>query len=346
MPIGGVPRHPIITRGVLRPSTRIESRRDAGNNRRRLFWRPRGHDVDAEGSLPFNGGRGASIGSEYGEGFEFFGPAHSFSQVDVAALNKSLRTTGAERLRHAMKPDEALGAIFVLEGVLADTQPLGEASWRLLAEENCLPLPEVMGPRMLEAAPVQVITEVLEWSRDIGTARSLSYRLAELYSDLFVRLEEPQPGTVEWLLALEKTKVPCAVVSHMAREDVETVLQKMQLDSFFEAKVTFEDDMETLAQQFLCAAVKLGRPPDHCTVFDHSPKGIAAAHNCTMKAVAVQGYFKGYQLKQADVTCASLDELTVYNLRRLFANRGSEFMDHMKAKSARMQKRENTIASF
>lgn len=61
-------------------------------------------------------------------------------------------------------------------------------------------------------------------------------------------------------------------------------------------------------------------------------QGIAAAHNCTMKTIAMLGDYKGYQLKQGDLTCSSMDELSVYNLRRLFANRGGEFMDTTKEK--------------
>ena len=34
-----------------------------------------------------------------------------------------------------------------------------------------------------------------------------------------------------------------------------------------------------------------------------------------MQAVAIQGPLPGYQLKNADLTCSSLGELTVYNLR-------------------------------
>ncbi len=45
------------------------------------------------------------------------------------------------------------------------------------------------------------------------------------------------------------------------------------------------------------------------------------------QAVAIQGAHRGYQLKSADLTCSSLSDLSVYNLRRLFANRGFEFMD-------------------
>ena len=303
--------------------------------------------MNREGDVSPTFGSTTPIGAEYGEGFEVYSaPGQYLDLIDVAALNRTLRTKGAQRLRHAMKPDEALGAIFVLEGVLADTRPLREMSWKLLAAENELSLPEIMRPSMFDLHPIKVMTEVLEWSRDVGTARNLSHRLGQIYCELFLDLDEPQPGTVEWLRALEKTNVPCAVISHMSREDVQIVLEKMGLHGFFVAVVAFEDDMETMAQQYLCAALKLERPPDHCIVFDHSPTGIAAAHNCTMKAVALQGYFKGYQLKQADVTCASLNELSVYNLRRLFANRGAEFMDNLKGKDTRKERRKNTIATL
>ena len=46
-----------------------------------------------------------------------------------------------------------------------------------------------------------------------------------------------------------------------------------------------------------------------------------------LQAVAIQGAHPGYRLKQADLTCCNMMELSVYNLRRLFANRGNEFMD-------------------
>lgn len=57
------------------------------------------------------------------------------------------------------------------------------------------------------------------------------------------------------------------------------------------------------------------------------PHPSAAAHNCTMKCVAVMGKHPAFKLKNADLTCASMGELSVYNIRRLFANRGSESMD-------------------
>lgn len=76
-----------------------------------------------------------------------------------------------------------------------------------------------------------------------------------------------------------------------------------------------EDDMDNTAQRYLSASLQLQRPPNLCVVFDALPEAITAAHNCTMKAVAVCGLYPAYALKQADVTCGRLSELTVYNIR-------------------------------
>ncbi len=58
----------------------------------------------------------------------------------------------------------------------------------------------------------------------------------------------------------------------------------MGLAQYFSARVTAEDDMDTLAERLLSASLKLQRPPDHCVVFVASPSAVTAAHNCTMKA--------------------------------------------------------------
>jgi beta-phosphoglucomutase-like phosphatase (HAD superfamily) len=104
----------------------------------------------------------------------------------------------------------------------------------------------------------------------------------------------------------------------------------MNLLKYFKAFVTEEDGMESIAHRFLSAAVKLDRPPAKCVVFEDDPRGIAAAHNCTMKAVALIGSHPAYELTQSDLAVSSFADLSVMNLRRLFANKGAEFMDLQK----------------
>lgn len=133
----------------------------------------------------------------------------------------------------------------------------------------------------------------------------------------------------EWLGALFKAGVPCAVASSMDRLTLLAALDRMKLYHFFRAFVSSEDGMESIAHRFLSAAVKLDRPPAKCVVFEDDPRGITAAHNCSMKAVALIGQHTAYELQQADMAVGGFSDLSVINLRRLFANRGLglEFME-------------------
>jgi hypothetical protein len=68
--------------------------------------------------------------------------------------------------------------------------------------------------------------------------------------------------------------------------------------------------------------------------------------NAGLQAVAVQGAHRGYELKQADVTCSVMTELSVINMRRLFANRGVERMNLAKegsGSSPRLRKTTNAV---
>lgn len=87
--------------------------------------------------------------------------------------------------------------------------------------------------------------------------------------------------------------------------------------------MTDEDDMESIANRFLSASMKacffstplvvepcvgsilitcllilpppqLDRKPSKCVVFEDDPRGVTAAHNCTMMAVALIGAHPAY----------------------------------------------------
>ncbi|DBA94566.1 TPA: hypothetical protein ACH3X1_002151 [Trebouxia sp. C0004] len=268
----------------------------------------------------------SKIGSEYGEGFVEFRIGAQPLHLDVDTLNERLKVQGANRMRHAMRPDEAYGMVFSLDNVIINTRQMQHRAWQRIAQEDNLELPS-MQRQIYDVRPERAITEVLQWTRDWGTAQKLAWRVASAYVEECSQGNEAMEGAREWLQALAASRVPCALVSSMSRLTINEVLERLQLGHFFQAFVTAEDGMDTISQRFLSASIKLGRPPNQCVVFDGSPAGITAAHNCTMKAVAVQGAHKGYQLQAADLTCSALSELSVYNVRRLFANCGYEAMD-------------------
>ncbi|CAG9466031.1 unnamed protein product [Pedinophyceae sp. YPF-701] len=267
-----------------------------------------------------------SIGADYGEGFVEFRPSGDF-QLDVEELNRRLRVMGAERLRHSMHPHEAYGVIVDWEDVIVDRRTIQRATWARLADSLGKKLPAIERP--IYDIPVErALTDVLMWTKDWAEARSWAFEFAHLYSEALLAAAEPRPGVVEWLRNLAKNNVGVAVVSQLDRHTLVGCLNRMGLEEMVRSVVAEEDGADTWAHRYLAASVKLSRPPSGCVVFSGDPLGIAAAHNCTMKAVGVAGGHAHRQdLLQADVTTTDLSTLTVFNLRRLFSEQGSEFMD-------------------
>ncbi|KAL2613426.1 hypothetical protein R1flu_025118 [Riccia fluitans] len=269
------------------------------------------------------------IGAEHGEGFATYrprGPLH----VDVDFLNDRMRERGLQRIRYAMKPDEAFGLIYSWDNVIADTRALRMDAWNRLAEEEGRVVDHDSRRQLLTMTPTRALQKVLFWGETGVDIERLTKRLAVLYSEAITRVRTPMEGVKEWLEALDTAGVPCAVASSLDRLTLLAALERMGLRKYFQAIVSEEDGMESIAHRFLSAAVKLDRPPFKCVVFEDDPRGITAAHNCTMKAVALIGSHPAYDLTQADLAVSSFTELSVINLRRLFANKGTEFMDLQK----------------
>ncbi|BBN17843.1 hypothetical protein MPTK1_7g17320 [Marchantia polymorpha subsp. ruderalis] len=272
-----------------------------------------------------------AIGAEHGEGFATYrprGPLH----VDVDYLNDRMRERGLQRIRYAMKPDEAFGLIYSWDNVIADTRALRIESWNRLANEEGKTIDNDLENhrQLLSMTPSRAMEKVLYWGETGGDIERLTKRLAVIYSEALARVRTPMEGVREWLEALDTAGVPCAVASSLDRLTLLAALERMGLRKYFQAVVSEEDGMDSIAHRFLSAAVKLDRPPFKCVVFEDNPRGITAAHNCTMKAVALIGSHPAYDLTQADLAVSSFTELSVINLRRLFANKGTEFMDLQK----------------
>ncbi|KAL2897117.1 5-amino-6-(5-phospho-D-ribitylamino)uracil phosphatase chloroplastic [Bienertia sinuspersici] len=284
--------------------------------------------------LPFLPGKQfmeETIGAEYGEGFETFRPDGPL-KVDVDFLNDRLQEGFLQRIRYAMKPDEAFGLVFSWDNVVADTRALKLNAWRQLASEEGKEIPEDPGTQrlMLCSGPDHVLNKILQWDISEADADMLKMRLSQLYYENLLQLDSPSEGMVEWLEAVSNARIPCAVVSNLDRKTMVEVLERIGIKDYFQAIVSEEDGMDAIAHRFLSAAVKLDRKPSKCVVFEDDPRGVTAAHNCTMMAVALIGAHPAYDLVQADLAVASYSELSVINLRRLFAHKGSNFMDLQK----------------
>ena len=66
-------------------------------------------------------------------------------------------------------------------------------------------------------------------------------------------------------------------------------------------------------------AWRAGRPPARCIVIGNANTCIEAAQEGGMKAVAVANRHALYELSAADLVVRQLDELSIVNLKKLFA---------------------------
>jgi beta-phosphoglucomutase-like phosphatase (HAD superfamily) len=261
--------------------------------------------------------------------------------VDVDDLNERLEVKGAQRLRHyQLAPDEALGLVFDWDGCLGCTREVQRAAWARLAEERGFRWPEVERPAIYDVRPERAIMDMLQWTHDFGEARGMAYDLALLYGEEAARAAGATgaaPGLLRWLEVVGDHGVPCAFVTTFSREMMEPLLESQGIAEWLQATVCAEDGMETRAHQLLGAAVKLARPPRSCVTFTADPQMVVAAHNCTMKAVGLAGGTRDSPqlhgsggLGNADLVCRDLAALSVINMRNLFAQDGSQFMDLQK----------------
>ena len=81
--------------------------------------------------------------------------------LDVDTLNERLKVQGANRMRHAMRPDEAYGMVFSLDNVIINTRQMQHRAWQRIAQEDNLELPS-MQRQIYDVRPERAITEVCQ----------------------------------------------------------------------------------------------------------------------------------------------------------------------------------------
>ena len=255
------------------------------------------------------------------------------SQWSVGAdeLNESLAPNHLERHRHVLAPDEAFGAIFVWESIVNNSRELELNSWKQVAEEENLLIPDMDDIiRSEDMAAEAAIERVFYWTRDWGTIKRLVYRKAEIYEEMLKHYKFTLcEGIIEWLEMLTRYGVKTVLCSSRPRLKMEDAVTKLSLSKYFKNGdiVSAEDEYETLEQMFLVAAIKAERPPQKCVVFTDRPNAIAAAHEVSSKVIGIIGAHPAYEMKSADETVKDYNSLVVFNIRRLFSEAGFEYMD-------------------
>lgn len=152
--------------------------------------------------------------------------------------------------------------IFSFDGCVGNTRlALVKAAAHLAEQHGRPPLlaHQQQALALRSTSTERLFIDILGWASTMKDAQALSYQLAELYVTELTTIAEPMPGLREWIAALSKFNVPCALVTSLDRTTVMRVLQRMGLHDFFVCMVTGDDDLETVSQRLLSVSMQLRR---------------------------------------------------------------------------------------
>jgi beta-phosphoglucomutase len=215
-------------------------------------------------------------------------------------------------------------ALYDMNGVLVDDEPLHEAAFRKVLSDLGLDLDHASYQeffagrtdedgfaRFLAANPVEhpEISQLLE-------------EKSAAYQDLAADGLEKYPGAVESIQGIAESDVALGLVTSSLRAEAEAVMRAFDLENYFSSAIVTAEDIETGKPDpsgYLLGAAKLGVDPAHIAVIEDAPSGITAAHSAGMRVLAVTQTHTADELSEADLILPKLGPDTVEALRSLVA---------------------------
>jgi len=224
-------------------------------------------------------------------------------------VNKQMKESDIEKLKAIY--DHMEGAIFDLDGVIADTAQFHYMAWKRLANQLGFDFKEEDNERLKGVSRMDSLNILLEIG-DINLDDEEKRKLASLKNQWYVEYisgiteEAILPGAKDYLIALKKKGTRIALGS--ASKNARLILDNVGLTDFFEVIVdgTIISAAKPDPQVFMKGADGLGVAYNRCVVFEDSEAGIEAAIRGQMHTI---GIGDSTQLKKAELVVDGLYQL-------------------------------------
>jgi HAD superfamily hydrolase (TIGR01509 family) len=222
--------------------------------------------------------------------------------------------------------------IFDCDGVIVDNEPLHLRMFqKVLGEEGIALDRREYYKTYLGMDDKGCFTAVLQThGRPVagGMIDRLIERKARYYEEAIRQEFILFPGIVSLVQRAAK-RYPLAVASGALRSEIGLILDSAGIASAIRVIVSAEDVSEgkphpegfQKALHRLNALSPEPRPPirpDECLVIEDSIAGVQAARAAGMRCLAVTNSYKAEELKQADLVVATLEDLAIETVERLF----------------------------
>ncbi len=219
--------------------------------------------------------------------------------------------------------DSLMGVIFDLDGVLVDTGWAHKQSWYDLAEKEGFSMTDEFFYSTFGMQNYQIIPMLLGRDASSGEVGQLSDWKEQRYRKLIAEKLAPSEGAKSLLIDLKNEDFLLAVGSSAPRANLELVLERTDLQDYFDAYVTGQDvtNGKPAPDTFLKAAKKLSLGANRCVVVEDAVQGVEAGKAAGMQVVAVTTTRKRIDLQRADIIVDSLAQLQARHFVDLLRNR-------------------------
>lgn len=225
--------------------------------------------------------------------------------------------------------------LFDFNGVIINDEPIHEQLIaKLLIEENLRLNPGEFKRVCLGRSDRVCLTELLNSRGRVATEEylmALMVRKANAYRRYLDTLEKlpVYPGLADLMFRLRGAQLKLAVVSGALRTEIELVLEKAQLASYFQLIVAGDDlrtskpepdgyllAIERLNQQF----PDLNLQPSECLAIEDTPAGIQAAKRAGIPVVGVANTYPFHMMqRQANWAVDYLSDLELDRVQAIYA---------------------------
>jgi HAD superfamily hydrolase (TIGR01509 family) len=197
--------------------------------------------------------------------------------------------------------------IFDLDGVIVDSEPLHQLSFRQLFDELGV---EPKGiddwQRFIGTSDRQGLIEMLDGRQVDHSLDALLERKGELFLDL-LREQAPLYPEIPDLVATLDEHYRLAVASGSLRSAIAGALELNGLRRHFKATVSVQDVPrgKPAPDLFLRAAELINEVPSACVAIEDSVAGVTAAKAASMRVIAVTNTSPAERLAHADAVVGS-----------------------------------------
>lgn len=181
-------------------------------------------------------------------------------------------------------------AIFDMDGLLIDSEPLWEAAEMVIFPELGVPLTPVLKKETTGLRTEEIVDHWhsrYPWAKP--SASAVADRLIRRLIDLVNERGAMRVGVLEALEVCRGASLPMAIASSSPMVLIDAVLAKLAVRDYFIAihSAELEPYGKPHPGVYIATARKLGVRPERCLAFEDSPNGVLAAKAARMSCIAV-----------------------------------------------------------